>query len=306
MQITDALKKILNGESVPTTGQFRTGLGQLFDFITSMVGTDTADPTTLQALLGQVAHHGQCRLVKSGVNLVLQPFNGNKLMIGGKMRTIPAAGVSLAATGLTAGTKYYAYARMVSGAMALMASATGHVTDADTGIEVCADDASLTLVGMFRPIAGPAFQDTATQRFVRSWFNDPGIVGVSSLGSNIGSSSTVYVELSSSDLRIEFLSWAGEVLQVGYGGMASNNVNSASSYAALAFDSTAAEQASGSTGFINGLNGNGILLARQIPKTGLTEGYHYCTVVIRCSAGASTFFAGGGAEGWAITLSAKR
>jgi hypothetical protein len=75
-----------------------------------MVGTDTADPTTLQALLGQVAHHGQCRLVKSGANLVLQPFNGNKLMIGGKMRTIPAAGVSLAATGLTAGTKYYAYA----------------------------------------------------------------------------------------------------------------------------------------------------------------------------------------------------
>lgn len=306
MQITDALKKILNGESVPTTGQFRTGLGQLFDFITSMVGADTADPTTLQALLGQVAHHGQCRLVKSGANLVLQPFNGNKLMIGGKMRTIPAVGVSLAATGLTAGTKYYAYARMVSGAMALMASVTGHVTDTDTGIEVCADDASLTLVGMFRPIAGPAFQDTAAQRFVRSWFNDPGIVGVNSLSSGVGSSSTSYVELSSSDLRIEFLSWAGEVVLAGYGGQASNNTASATTYAALAFDSLSAETASGCTGFINGISGSGINLGRQLPKSGLPEGYHYVTVVIRCSAGASSFYGGGGAEGWSITLFAKR
>lgn len=55
MQITEALKKILNGESVPTTGQFRTGLGQLFDFVTGILGTDTNDPTALQSLLGEVA-----------------------------------------------------------------------------------------------------------------------------------------------------------------------------------------------------------------------------------------------------------
>jgi hypothetical protein len=180
------------------------------------------------------------------------------------------------------------------------------VTDTDTGVEVCADDASLTLVGMFRPIAGPAFQDTAAQRFVRSWFNDPGIVGVNSLSSGVGSSSTSYVELSSSDLRIEFLSWAGEVVLAGYGGQASNNTASATTYAALAFDSLSAETASGCTGFINGISGSGINLGRQLPKSGLPEGYHYVTVVIRCSAGASSFYGGGGAEGWSITLFAKR
>jgi hypothetical protein len=78
------------------------------------------------------------------------------------------------------------------------------------------------------------------------------------------------VELSSSDLRIEFLSWAGEVVLAGYGGQASNNTASAT-YAALAFDSLSAETASGCTGFINGIGGSGINLGRQLLKSGLSE-----------------------------------
>lgn len=44
--------------------------------------------------------NGQCRLAKSGANIVLSAFNGNKLSIAGAVQTVPSAGVSLAPTGL--------------------------------------------------------------------------------------------------------------------------------------------------------------------------------------------------------------
>ena len=45
---------------------------------------------------------GKCRLVKTGANLVLTPYNGNLLTVAGGRCTIPDAGVSLAPTGLQA------------------------------------------------------------------------------------------------------------------------------------------------------------------------------------------------------------
>lgn len=41
--------------------------------------------------------HGQCRLTKSGANLLLSPLNGNKIVIDDSQETIPDAGVTLAA-----------------------------------------------------------------------------------------------------------------------------------------------------------------------------------------------------------------
>lgn len=52
MQISDTLKKVLNGESAPTSGQFRTGMGQLFDFIATFLGMDTDDKAAARAGLG--------------------------------------------------------------------------------------------------------------------------------------------------------------------------------------------------------------------------------------------------------------
>lgn len=289
MQISDALKKILNGESVPTTGQFRTALGQLYDFLTGIVGTDTTDPATLQSLLGQVAHHGQCQLVKSGANLVLKPLNGNKLMVGGKMRTIPAAGVSMSADGLTPGTRYYIYAYMDGDTMTLRPSTTGHITYADSGVEVKSDAGSNTLVGMVRIIAGPAFQDTPTQRFVRSWFNDPGVAGNASFTSNHVTSSTAYVELGT-EIRNEFLCWAGEIVLVGGSGV-STNASAALNSIAVGFDGISTlEPGSYSAGYAPG--GGGFPYAISFPKSGLTEGYHYATLAGKVQAGTGTWSGG--------------
>lgn len=63
-------------------------------------GIDTVNNmlTGPASLLG----HGQCRLVKSGVNLLLQPFNGNKLIINGQAQKIPSAGVTITPASLPA------------------------------------------------------------------------------------------------------------------------------------------------------------------------------------------------------------
>lgn len=40
--------------------------------------------------------HGQCRLIKDGTNLKLTPWNGNKLIVNGRVCVVPDAGVTLA------------------------------------------------------------------------------------------------------------------------------------------------------------------------------------------------------------------
>src|SRR5690349_16921436 len=84
----------------PSNAVFKAGIGAHYDYTVSIA-------------------FGQCRLVKSGANLVLQRFQGLWLTINGVVQAIPAAGVSLAPTGLTASTNYNIYAYMNSGTMTL-------------------------------------------------------------------------------------------------------------------------------------------------------------------------------------------
>ena len=77
---------------------------------------------------------GQCALSKSGSNLILLPYNGNLLTINGANCTVPDAGVSLAPTGLTAGTTYFIYALASAGAVSsLEAVTTAHATSTTAG-----------------------------------------------------------------------------------------------------------------------------------------------------------------------------
>jgi hypothetical protein len=186
----------------------------------ALTGTPTAptpaagDSTTKLATTAFVAaaavpQAGQCRLVKSGANLILQRLNGSRIVINGVPQTIPSAGVLLAPAGLTAGTTYYVYAYMNAGTMALEASLTTRATDATSGMEVKSGDASRTLVGMVRVIPGPAFADTAQQRLVRPWFNRPLLGAGIGIPDRTSTNTAAYQETSSAD-RIEFLIWADE------------------------------------------------------------------------------------------------
>ncbi len=255
--------------------------------------------------LGCEVQVGQCVLAKSGANLVLTRYNGRYLMINGVWETIPAAGVTLAPTALGVGTTFYIYAYMSAGVMTLEASATAHAADTTTGVEVKSGDSSRTLVGMARTIAGPAWQDAAAQRFVRSWFNDPGIGGLNSLTSNATTANTAYVELNSA-VRQEFLLWANEIALTSISGENGNSTASATSYSAIGFDGTTAERGSVSFGFVNGVANNGNTYSSMLPKTGLAEGYHYAAILGRVSAGTGTWFGGAGTDTCAITVYVKK
>ncbi len=233
----------------------------------------------IAASIPESGMHGQCVLERSGADLVLKPVNGNKLIVNGAVETVPAAGVTLSAAGLTPDTTYYIYAYINTGAMTLEASATGHSTDATTGVEIKTGDATRTLVGMARTITGPAWQDAAAQRFVRSWFNRGATGGSNAFAADRTTTSTSYVEMSSTE-RVSFLTFAGETVRLQTSGkMQSSYSGYDIMYGSIGIDSATPEDcvcigddtsASGSTP-----------LSVSLVKSGLAEGYHYATILAK-------------------------
>lgn len=227
---------------------------------------------------------GQCRLVKSSSNIVLQPLNGNLLTIGGVTQVIPNGGVSLAPTGLTAGTLYSIYAYMNSGTMTLEASTTGHATDSATGVEIKSGDSTRTLVGAARPITGPAWQDTEAQRFVLSYFNQRSLPLFNKLTSNATKTSTTYTEASTA-FRMEFLTWGGTIATADIGSWTTNNTAGAINYLCVGVDGSV--PASG--GRHSASSGGTVAIPTMASFLGvLSEGYHYFTLMVRSTTGTLT------------------
>jgi hypothetical protein len=214
---------------------------------------------------------GQCKLVKSGSNLVLLPFNGDQVTIDGRPRTVPAAGVSLPPTSLTPTSNYYIYAAMSGSTVVLEANTTGHSTSSQPGqkgLEVKTGDETRTLVGFARCVTGPAWADSSTQRFVISWFNRDrrDLIG-STDSTSTETSTSAYGEKSVS--KVEFLCWATEAVQAFTVGTMTNTSTAALSLMTMI------------DGFTVGTPSDGNPAAGQrIPVTSivnlkLAEGYHY-------------------------------
>lgn len=168
----------------------------------------------LNPLPVQTPPHGACVAVLSGGNLVLKPWLGNGLIIGGVNYTIPSTGILLAPTGLTPGTLYFVYAYMNNGAMTLEAATTGHATHTD-GVEIKSGDASRTLVAMARPVTGPAFSATANAMLVRSWFNRTAAERRprSLQAAEVSTTSNSYVEIGTTT-RVQWLQWSDELVSL--------------------------------------------------------------------------------------------
>ena len=231
--------------------------------------------------------HGQCFLAKSGSNLLLSPKNGNKLLIGGRACAIPPAGVALAPTGLAASTTHYIYASDADGdgvVDTLEASTASHATDATTGVETKAGDASRTLVGMARVITGPAWADTANQRFVRSWFNrQPVQLRGAFTAQRTTTSVGVWVELNP-EIRVEYLIWPDEVVSYSAAGVF-NSSAAVLALCAVATDSTAPDDTAAQT------NGTSLVpLGLAFNRSGLSEGYHFATLIAQVAAAATASF----------------
>lgn len=231
----------------------------------------------------------QCRLTKSGANLLLAAFGGNRISIGGAAQTIPSAGVTLAPTSLAVGTTYYIYAFMAGSTMTLEASATGWSVDVNTGMPIKSGDATRTLVGMARTITGPAWQDTPAQRFTVSYWNRRTIAAFNAFSASRSTSSSTYVELSPSE-RLELLSWSDDAATFGVSGRVENATAGTSSITSFGLDGAAPQPV-----FTSGSHNNPAASAVSVGLTyslQLTEGYHYATIIGTCGAGAATWITG--------------
>jgi hypothetical protein len=230
----------------------------------------------------QVSPVFQCRLTKSGANLLLSREGGRQLFINGVLCTIPAAGVTLAVGAAVAGTLYYIYAYMSGATMTLEFSATAPAADATYGHQIKNGDGTRTLVGMARPIAGPNWADTAAQRFVVSFYNRRAL---SLSGGNVALTgiTNAGAERSTSN-RAEFLTWADEAVTYGcYGNVGDSVAATGIIYSAAGIDgvATTTEQAAN-------LTAAGVQVPMSLTLASiLAVGYHYASYHARTNATAT-------------------
>lgn len=225
---------------------------------------------------GVSSNMGECRLTLSGGNLLLSRYNGSYLTINGNAETIPSSGPTLAATGLTPGTTYYIYAYMNAGTMTLEASTTTHATSntaGSLGLEIKSGDVTRTLVGMARPVTGPAWVDSGSQRFVISYYNRSEKTSVANSTAIRNVTNASFTEFHS-ELRAEFLTWADENVTANILGAGYVTVANQAGYFATGFDGATPEpgMAALSDGTANTLRPVSCTASKR-----LTEGYHYAT-----------------------------
>ena len=275
----NTLSNLLRGQEGTTARDFPAGSS-----ITLSYGAqDIAD--TLAAIN---KGHGQCVLILTGGNLVLKPHKGNKLSVGGANYTVPAVGVSLASPAV-ASTTYNIYAYISGGAIALEKDVATHTLDATTGVEVKSGDPSRTLVGQARSNASGVWVNSETQRFVRSWFNEEGIIGAATLGVNSNIGTTPWTEINGS-YRAELLTWVNERVNV-TGSYAGYDAGSPAGtlYGAVGADGVVYGRTGTSTGTAMSQN-HGNSFGAQL---NLSEGYHYLQIMGGNAGGNTPIYYGG-------------
>jgi hypothetical protein len=241
-------------------------------------------------------------LTLSAGNLLLSRFNGRRLTINGNPELIPSAGITLAPTGATPTQLYYIYAYMNSGTMTLERDTTAYAIDSTTGIAIKTGDATRTLVGMARPETGPVFTDTLAKRFVRSWYNDPGVALQNNFTANRATSSphTDPQEVNS-EIRCQFLLWAGERVKATTAGSFVNGNANGTQSTAIGFNTTSSPE----NGVIASVAASEVIpFSSTAVKEGLSEGFNFATLMGWVStSGGATFY--GDVNGRRTTLSVE-
>jgi hypothetical protein len=249
--------------------------------ITDDAGNDETEVNLSLYLRQAEAPQGQCYLSLSGGDLVLNRYNGSALFIDGNHEAIPAVGVSLSPSGLSADTTYYIYAYMSGGTMTLEASTTARATDSTYGHQIKNGDPTRTLVGLARVVAGPAWVDSAAQRFVINWFNRRNVVSSNVYTADITlTTPTSFTEFSSS-VRNEFLIWS-EDIAISWGAAGAFSSATANWTLAFGYDGTTAEDF---TAFPNGSSNTRHTPPFMTAKTGLAEGYHFTALLGKAGSG---------------------
>jgi hypothetical protein len=232
--------------------------------------------TTTGGGAGRLFFHPESNQLVFNANL------GDQLWIDGRSRMIPTTGIGLLPTGLTVGVTYYIYAAWVSDAMQLEASTT--VWGYTAGLYHKLGDPSRTLVGMARTIAGPAWTDSRTARFVLSMFSTVSRAAYNWFTAPRTVAGVVEVH---PEIRIEFLTWGQMPVIISLSGMVNTSI-AGIFYVSLTVD---------------GLNKAGHALSMPGPDlwmnnglstvvTDLTEGHHTASLLASPPAGGTLTFTG--------------
>jgi hypothetical protein len=274
----------------PATGNWNLNNFRITNLGSPVATTDAATKTYVDGKVPIVPLQSQCFLSLSGGNLVLSRFNGAYVNINGVAQLIPSAGVTLAATGTTPTTLYYIYVYMNSTTMTLEASTTVPATDSTTGVRIKNGDSTRTLVGMARPVTGPAWADSATQMFVVSYFNRQPKRLINVFTANRTRSNSTPGEINT-EIRCEFLAWANSAVRATASGSFVSNTGSDISSAAISFDGGAQEDGGCQTASTSRTALN------AISSKQLADGYHYVTLFGWSNSAAVVTYYGGGTAG---------
>lgn len=281
--VASALTQSVSSDGqTPMTGNLPMGNNKITGLANGTAATDAA-------AFGQIAQVvGQCQLTKSGSNLILLPYNGNKLFINGVLCTVPSAGVTLAPTGLTPSTNYNIYAVATGTTVSsIEASTTARATDTTYGNQIKSGDASRALVGKARIGVGPAWFDTDIARFVISWFNRRPIRIYTT---NAGSPTSTTSAVTNLAAIMEFLTWGDSAIPASFIAQVSNSAANAITSTGLGVNATNAysHTASNYQAYTASANGCASGGSTFVP----VEGYAFISLNGSVSAGTGTWTAG--------------
>lgn len=205
--------------------------------------------------------------------------------------TPPAAVSTIAATaGSTCGLIYYVYTFVNAGALDLECVNTGYTFDATYGHPVKSADPSRTLVGMCRTIAGPAFADSGSQRFVLSWYNRKHKTSRAYLPTSSANFSNTYDFELSTALRAEFLCWGDDEIIRGGNGRAVTTISDTLEWN-WRIDCSMNDDGAANCEYAG--TGQNLPLGATETAPGLAEGYHFVTLVFNNSNTTAVNFIGG-------------
>ena len=293
--LTDSVNYTVGGITISTTGVVSFSVAPALTTLSASLPVFT---NASKALVSQALCTNNFRLILSGGNLTLLPVNGNMIEINGASYFYTAM-PTLAPGAFTPGTLYYIYAYDNTGTLTLEASITGYTVDT-AGRANKTGDATRRLVGMARPIAGPAWVNSNAQAYVRTRDNRVPVALANVFAANRSTGSLTFVELSSSE-RVEFLVWSDESFTMHVTGSANNNAIGGETFCSIGLDNASPTDGGIELDNPTGLSGNLMAMGITTVLSGMADGYHYATVLGKVSAGTSTW-QGSGSSGSRVAL----
>lgn len=237
----------------------------------SFTGEVNFSSTTITGLEGLA--HGQVRLDYDNGNLSLMPYDGNKIIIGNNYETVPITGINLSNSSLSTDTVYYIYIYKNGSNLQLEANTTNSSLSSN-GVRIKSGDSSRTLVGMARTDSNGAWVDQKKKRFVISYFNRKPIYMSTSYTNGLSTTKSNFpLEELSTNMRLEFLTWGDEIVDLTFVGAGTANANR-HVYLGVLIDGTFIE------GGYSALWVNNVNLFTPVTWNmpyQLSEGYHYST-----------------------------